>query len=107
MVAGPKQFDICENLGINRDRVPLLVVIQHAAGNVLETRLAVPLMPAARRQRLMEKIEPVIAVDGVEHTAVVAQIRALPLADFGKVVASAASDHYALQNALDFLVAGY
>lgn len=107
MVAAPRQFDICVNRGSNRDRAPFLVVLQHAVANVLETRLAAPMIPADRRKRLIEKIEPTIEVDGIPHVAVVSQLRALPVSDFGDVRATATHESQALVNALDFLVTGY
>jgi hypothetical protein len=84
-----------------------LLALQHAVANELETRLAVPLIPAERRKRLMAKIEPVIRVEGAPYVAVVSQVRAVPLADFGDVLTNAQSDDRAFIDALDFLVTGY
>lgn len=107
MVAAIRQFDVCVNRGANREGVPFLISIQHAVANVLETRLAVPLIPAKRRQGLMGKVEPLVSVDGEPYVAMVSQMRAIPLADFGEVRASAKDQDQALTNALDFLVTGY
>lgn len=107
MVVPVSQFDVCINRGANREGVPFLLSLQHAAANVLETRLAVPLIPAKRRRGLIDKVEPLLSVDGEPYVAVVSQIRAIPLTDFGEVRASAKAQDQALTNALDFLVTGY
>ena len=107
MVAAVRQFDICANRGARSDRTPFLVVLQHAVGNPLQTRLAAPLIPVERRSSVMEKVEPLVDVAGVAYVAVVSQLRALPLSDFGEVVGSAETSYYALQGAIDFLINGY
>lgn len=107
MVAVPRQFDVCVNLGANKQRVPFLLVLQHSSGNLLDTRLAVPLVDANKRSRLIDQIEPVIQVQGAGYAAIVAQLRAVLLSEFGPVVAHAGEQHRTLTNAVDFLVTGY
>jgi toxin CcdB len=82
-------------------------MVQHEAAYPLATRLAAPVIPADRRQAIIAKIEPEIDIAGTKYVAVVAQMRALPLNDFGDVVASIEHERHEILGAIDFLISGY
>ncbi|MGE0371648.1 MAG: CcdB family protein [Hyphomonadaceae bacterium] len=106
MVASPPHFAVCENLFADRGDVPFLLNVQHPFADVLGTRLAVPLHPAAAVKALVEKALIPIEINGEAYVASVPEMTAVPTAHFGRVVASLDERRHSITNAVDYLVTG-
>ncbi len=102
------QFDVYRNPDPGtRDTVPYLADIQSDFLSDLATRLVVPLLRDAEAERL-ERLTPVVIVDGEAHLAAVQEMAAIPARLLrGAPVASIANHRDELVGAIDFLVVGF
>lgn len=107
MVAVLQQFDVCENRGAGRARAPFILNMQHDAAELLETRLAIPLVPASSRRKTLDRLDIPVRIGAEDYVAVTSQLRSLPISDFGTCALSAREQRYPLIHAIDLLVTGY
>ena len=102
-----KQFDVYrlrQPRGEGAGR--LVVILQHDTTEKLETRIVAPLAhPNAIPP--VERLRPIIQVDGVEHVLVVDRIAAIERATMGQRVGNVAPYRDEIVSALDLLFTGY
>lgn len=88
-------------------RFPLLLDIQANLLDDLATRVVIPLTPqAASKSQKMDKLTPVVQVEGKHYIVVTPQLSAISKKELGPVVADLAADRADFINALDFLLTG-
>ena len=88
-------------------RFPLLLDIQADFLKDLATRIVIPLTPqAASKSQKMDKLTPVVEVDGKKYIVVTPQLSAIAKKELGPVVADLSCDRVDFINALDFLITG-
>jgi len=88
-------------------RFPLLLDIQANFLEELATRVVIPLTPqAASRSQKMDKLTPVVQVDGKHYIVVTPQLSAIAKKELGPVVANLSVDRLDFIGALDFLITG-
>ena len=86
------------------------VWLLHCQSNLLEglnTRLVVPLLPAAEAPPPMRRLNPVFDVDNQTMVMATQFAATLRLRDMGPVRGSLAAHEATILNALDFLISGY
>jgi toxin CcdB len=90
-----------------KGRFPLLLDIQADFLKDLATRIVIPLTPhAVSKSQKMDKLMPVVEVDGKKYVVVTPQLSAIAKKELGPVVADLSGDHVDFINALDFLLTG-
>jgi len=88
-------------------RFPLLLDIQTNFLEGLATRVVIPLTPlAVSKSQKMDKLTPVVQVDGKNYIVVTPQLSAIARKELGPVVADLTGDRVDFINALDFLLTG-
>jgi toxin CcdB len=88
-------------------RFPLLLDIQANFLEELATRVVIPLAPqAAWKNQKMDKLTPVVQVDGKHYIVVTPQLSAIARKELGPAVADLSGDRFAFIGALDFLITG-
>ena len=88
-------------------RFPLLLDIQANFLEELATRVVIPLAPqAAWKNQKMDKLTPVVQVDGKHYIVVTPQLSAIARKELGPVVADLSGDRFGFIGALDFLISG-
>jgi|SRR5882672_2213579 len=88
-------------------RFPLLLDIQANFLEDLATRVVIPLTPqAASKNQKMDKLTPVVQVDGKHYIVVTPQLSAIARKELGPVVADLSGDRFDFIGALDFLITG-
>jgi toxin CcdB len=102
------QFSVHRNQHApTRLRFPLLLDIQTNFLGELATRVVIPLTPqAASKSQKMNRLTPVVVVDGKQYIAVTPQLSAIAKKELGPVVADLAADGADFIGALDFLLTG-
>lgn len=76
-------------------------VLQH-----LNTRLVVPLLPSDETVKPARHLNPIFALDGVDHILVTQFAASIPVEELEQTSGSLATERYAVLNALDFLITG-
>jgi toxin CcdB len=88
-------------------RFPLLLDIQANFLEELATRVVIPLAAqAAWKNQKMNKLTPVVQVDGKHYIVVTPQLSAIARKELGPVVADLSADRLDFIGALDFLISG-
>jgi toxin CcdB len=88
-------------------RFPLLLDIQANFLENLATRAVIPLTPqAASKNQKMDKLTPVVQVDGKHYIVLTPQLSAIAKKELGPVVADLSADRLDFIAALDFLITG-
>jgi toxin CcdB len=102
------QFTVHRNQhSSTKARFPLLLDVQTDFLDALATRVVVPLMPqAASKSQKMDKLTPVVQVDGKRYIALTPQLSGIAKKELGPVVADLAAYRVEFINALDFLLTG-
>ena len=102
------QFAVYKNRNeATRTRFPLLLDVQADLLESLNTRLVVPLSPAAlAKARTMEKLTPRLPIAGREYVMVTPQLASISTRDLGAVVDTVSSVRAKIIDALDFLITG-
>lgn len=72
----------------------------------LETRLVVPLLPAASSP-CADRLNPIFEVAGTQLVMATQLAAAVPARELGKPIASLVDEHAAIMNAFDMLLTGY
>jgi toxin CcdB len=102
------QFDVYRNTNpASRVRYPLLLDVQTDLLSGLHTRAVVPLCPASSMKgRLLERLTPVLHVEGKPYVMVTAQLAGIAERQLGTKVAELAALRQDIIAALDFLITG-
>jgi toxin CcdB len=102
------QFSVHRNQHApTKARFPLLLDIQTNFLEELATRVVIPLTPqTASKSQKMNRLTPVVVVDGKQYIAVTPQLSAIAKKELGPVVADLAADRADFISALDFLLTG-
>jgi toxin CcdB len=88
-------------------RFPLLLDVQTDLLDGLATRVVIPLTPqAGSKSQMMDKLTPVVQVDGKHYIAVTPQLSAIAKKELGPVVADLSGERVDFIKALDFLLTG-
>jgi toxin CcdB len=90
-----------------KTRFPLLLDVQADFLEDFATRVVVPMMTqATARTRVMEKLTPVVDIDGKPYVLVTPQLSAIAKKELGPVVADLSGHRGDFISALDFLLTG-
>jgi len=101
------QFDVYANPNPEtRDRFPYLLDVQDAFLDVLGTRVVVPLAPLTASARPIDRLNPVLDIEGVRFAASVPELAGVPKSMLGRPVTNVSPDREAIIAALDFLFTG-
>jgi toxin CcdB len=101
-----KQFDIVENTNpLTRSRYPFAVVLQHDRVSSDVTLIAAPLTAAATALA-SSRLHPRITVEGRAFLVLTEELAAVHRRSFGRVVASAEAERYAIIAAIDLCFTG-
>jgi toxin CcdB len=102
------QFSVHRNQHVpTKARFPLLLDIQTNFLEELATRVVIPLAPqTASKSQKMNRLTPVVVVDGKQYIAITPQLSAIAKKELGPVVADLAADRADFISALDFLQTG-
>jgi toxin CcdB len=88
-------------------RFPLLLDVQADFLEDLATRVVIPLAPqAASKSQKMDKLTPVVEVDGKHYVVVTPQLSSIAKKELGPIVADLAAERVDFINTLDFLLTG-
>lgn len=99
------QFDLLRH-GKNR-RFPFLLDVQADLLRDLATRVVVPLTPLRRmRGKPISRLNPVLALEGVQYALVFQELAAVPAQALGEVVGNLRGRREELIAALDLLFTG-
>jgi toxin CcdB len=98
----------CFDIHVPRAGGELVVDVQSDLVDILNTRVAVPLIPPARAPAPARRLNPVFTLPGTGPVVFVAQyIAALPAGELGPAVGSLAVERDAIRDALDMLFLGF
>ena len=102
------QFAVYKNRNATtRGRFPLLLDVQSDLLEPLNSRVVVPLSPAAKaRGRAMQALTPNITVAGKEYLMVTPQLAGISLRELGTIVDTIPSERAKIIGALDLLITG-
>jgi toxin CcdB len=102
------QFAVYKNRNeATRGRFPLLLDVQSDLLEPLNTRVVVPLSPAAAASaRAMQSLTPYITVAGKEYLMVTPQLAGISMRELGTVVATVPSERSKIIGAIDLLITG-
>ena len=102
------QFDVYRNPSpASRSRYPLLLDVQSDLLAELNTRVVVPLCPAAgMKGRLLGHLTPILPIEGKTYAMESTQIAGIPSRALGAKVAVLAGQRQNILAALDFLITG-
>ncbi|MDQ7012010.1 MAG: CcdB family protein [Mariprofundaceae bacterium] len=101
------QFDVYHNPNPDtRKRFPYLLDVQDDMLEVLATRVVVPLMPLTVSSKPMDRLNPVLDIEGRQFAASVPELAGVPKSMLGTPVANVATARDAIIAALDFLFTG-
>jgi toxin CcdB len=103
------QFTVYENKNPStRTAVPYLLDVQNDLLADLESRVVVPLCPAAAwKGKLLRTLMPVFEVDGQQVVLLTPQLAGIPRRELGPPVARLDRQRAEIVAALDFLVTGF
>ena len=102
------RFDIRRNANAEKtDEFPYLIEVQSDLMDQLRTRVVIPLMSVERYGAPIERLNPVLEVEGRAYVAVTSELAGVHLSALGPLVASAAERGDELTAAIDFLLQGY
>ena len=99
------QFDVWE-FGPKGAVGPLVVDVQNAMFDVLATRLVVPLSPARASNKLIQRLNPVVEIDGQNYYLAVQEMAAVRANALVKKVNSLVTHRDQIIAAIDFLTTG-
>lgn len=102
------QFAVYKNRNeATRTRFPLLLDVQSDLLDPLNTRVVVPLSPAAlARSRVMEKLTPKLPVAGKDYIMFTPQLASISVRELGAIVDTVLSERATIISALDLLITG-
>jgi len=102
------QFAVYKNRNeATRGRFPLLLDVQSGLLDPLNTRVVVPLSPAApAKARAMEALTPKLPVAGKEYVMVTPQLAGISVRELGAIVDTVSSERAKIIGALDLLITG-
>jgi toxin CcdB len=103
------QFAVYKNRNAaTRGRFPLLLDVQSDLLQPLNTRVVVPLSPAATaRTRAMQALTPKLDVAGKEYLMVTPQLAGISMRELGTIVDTVSSERVTIIGALDLLITGF
>jgi toxin CcdB len=99
------QFDVWE-FGAKGAAGPLVVDVQNAMFDALATRLVVPLYPARASDKLIQRLNPVVEIDGGSYYLAVQEMAAVRANALVKKVNSLIAHRDQIIAAIDFLTTG-
>ncbi len=94
------------DLHINRASKGYLLDVQADILRGLGSRLVIPVLPLAEAPPLAGRLNPVVTVEGVEHSLVTQHMAAVSAKLLGEVVTSLASRDIEITGAIDLLISG-
>jgi len=102
------QFAVYKNRNdATRGRFPLLLDVQSDLLEPLNTRVVVPLSPAATaKPRAMEALTPKLPVAGKEYLMLTPQLASISMRELGTLVDNVAGERAKIIGALDLLITG-
>ena len=102
------QFAVYKNRNeVTRTRFPLLLDVQSDLLEPLNTRVVVPLSPAASaKSRTMVKLTPKLPVAGKDYVMVTPQLASISMRELGAVVDTLTRERATIVSALDLLISG-
>ncbi|USX26368.1 CcdB family protein [Oxalobacteraceae bacterium OTU3CINTB1] len=97
------RFDIYENPGRNKGKIPYLIDVQSNVISGLATRIVIPLRTLAMFSSLAlpGDLFPLIEVNGIRHFLDTPQMGAIPLSELKVKAGSAGLHQFEIQTALD------
>lgn len=102
------RFDVYTNpIAEDRRHTPFWLDIQADHLQALGTRVIVPLCRIAPKRPLKQRLNPEFVVEGTAVYADVANIATFPLALLRRPVSTLKHERTAIDDALDFLLAGF
>lgn len=99
-----RQFDVVKNRGSSE--FPYLLVIQHDLLSELNTRLVVPLTPATGVRTPLNRLTPVVQVEGRRFVVLTQLAGAVRVSKLGPVVTSLDGQRASLLAAVEVLLTG-
>lgn len=101
------RFDIHHNPNpVTRDTVPYLMDVQYGLFAELRTRVVIPLVRADQQGRPMERLTPVITIEGEPCILLTPQLAGIACSELGEPVVNGGAHRDQVIQALDFLFTG-
>ncbi|MFQ6017779.1 MAG: CcdB family protein [Kiloniellaceae bacterium] len=102
------QFDVHRNPAVvTADDFPYLLDIQSDILELLDTRVVVPLMPATRYGKPIDRLNPVFDIEGQAYVGVFTEMAGIPRFALGEVVCSQSDRRDDIIGAVDFILQGF
>ena len=100
------RFDVFRNAARTRD-VPYLLDVQADLLGHLRTRVVVPLPPLAAFGTPLRRLNPVFEIEGGPHVMATSELVTVDRGMLGALVGSLGEHHFAIVNAVDFVLQGF
>jgi toxin CcdB len=101
------QFDVFANpIATTRRAYPFVVCLQSDFAQNSRDQIVAPLAPIGLIPKIISRLTPIVALDGVEHMVLVPALTGMRLRDLTKHHASLASARSELLAAIDYLFFG-
>ena len=97
------QFDVYQQKG----RTILLLDCQNDYLDHLTTRFVIPLIPMGRKPPSASRLNPILAVDGIDYVLTPNAAATITVAHMGKRIGSLAIEQDVIKAAIDQLVTGF
>jgi toxin CcdB len=101
------QFDVVENANPETSgHIPYLLVLQADLFDALATRVVAPLIPLETSGPALDRLNPVISIEGNSFVISIAELAGVPVQALGDRVVSVTGSRLGVISALDFLFTG-
>lgn len=102
------QFDVYENIDpASQEFIPFLLDVQHNLHQALSTRTVVPLVRTRFLKQNLDKLSPLLTVNGEDVLMSTPELAGYPVADLGVKVMSLSEERTTILTAIDFLLSGF
>jgi toxin CcdB len=102
------QFDVYENTDPeSQEIIPFLLDVQHNLHQSLSTRTVIPLLRTRFMKQNLDKLSPILTVNGEEVLMSTPELAGYLVSDLGAKVASLSDERTTIFSAIDFLLSGF
>jgi len=102
------QFDVYKNTDpASQELIPYLLDVQHNLHQSLATRTVVPLLRMGFLKQNLEKLSPILTVNGEKVLMSTPELAGYPVTDLGEKITSLSAERATIFSAIDFLLSGF
>jgi toxin CcdB len=97
------QYDVYQN----RNGAGYLIDVQSDLLDQLQTRVVIPLLPADDYPKPMQRLNPIVTINGVDHVLAAHFLAAITVSELGDLIQNLSNQHDAIRTSLDMVFIGF